>query len=248
MMRQRRIALCVILAACLAAGAWSAHARILPWAARWLDVGQTPRKSDYVLALGGDPGVRPFVTLAILQAGFAKQILVSQVLPLPEGLFPPDHELCVRAYRAAGVLSKQMIPLGRANQATYDEARALAEFLASRPDARVLVVTSAFHTRRARWIFRQVLGARAASVCWVATPSELYQAENWWRTREGLAFVPAENLRFLYYLWRYSAAVRVAVVAGCAAALTLGLWLCFRRKVRPGASPTAASRRRPAPH
>lgn len=238
MKRTRWIGLCALLAACVVGGAWAARSRLLPWAARWLDVSESPRKSDYVLALGGEPALRPFVALTLLQAGFAQQILVSQVLTLPGGLYPPDHELSARAYRAAGVPPEKLIPLGRDNQATYDEACALAAFLETRPDVRVLVVTSTFHTRRARWIFRQALGARADALCWVAAPEELYQAGNWWRTREGLIFVPSENLRFFYYLWRYSAALRWTSIAAALLITTVAIWITRRRGSMPIARQT----------
>ena len=48
-----------VVAASLAV-AWTGRAWLLPRAARWLNVGQAPRRCDYVLVLPGGEETRPF--------------------------------------------------------------------------------------------------------------------------------------------------------------------------------------------
>ena len=44
----------------------------LPAAGRWLDVGESPRISDYCLVLSGDYESRPFVAAALYRRGFVR--------------------------------------------------------------------------------------------------------------------------------------------------------------------------------
>jgi uncharacterized SAM-binding protein YcdF (DUF218 family) len=200
-------------------------------------VGQRPGKADYVLVLGGSPRIRPFVAAEILRAGLAQRALISHV-KWPQDdlndLVPPDHEVCRRVLLQSGVAAERISFLGHDHRTTYDEASSLTRFLATQPDARVLVVTNDFHTRRARWIFTRLLGPRADAVSFVSAPSEHYQADNWWRSEEGLGFIVGENLRFLFYVLWYDPAARWELIAALAAC-GLAIFLFRRRKTKSGA-------------
>jgi uncharacterized SAM-binding protein YcdF (DUF218 family) len=199
------VVLLVILAMVGLAGFF--HARWLPWAGLWLDVGQPPRDADYVFILGGGAEVRPFVAAAIVRAGYAKTALVSHVKPSPtaagEVLFV-EHEITTAVLGKRGLRPEQIVVIGRNHLTTYDEARSLDEFLGDHPKAKVLVVTSDFHTRRARWIFERVLGPRMADVTLVSAPTEAFYLRWWWRNDKGFTAILAENLKLVFYWFRYS--------------------------------------------
>jgi uncharacterized SAM-binding protein YcdF (DUF218 family) len=183
------------------------HARWLPWAGLWLDVGQRPREADYVFILGGGAEVRPFVAAAIVRAGFAKTALVSHVKPSAEDgddLLFVEHEVTSAVLRKRGLRPEQIVVLGHDHLTTYDEACSLGDFLREHPKAKVLVVTNDYHTRRARWIFARVLGPRMADVTFVAAPTEAFDLRWWWRNDKGFTMILAENLKFFFYWFRYS--------------------------------------------
>ena len=226
----RRGLTALVVLGCLAVALYLARAKVLPPLARWLDVGGRPRKAAYVLILGGAPRIRPFVAAEILHAGLAERALISHVKSPHDDLgdlLPPDHELCRRVLLQSGIAAEKVSFLGHDQRTTYDEAGALARFLAAEPDARVLIVTNDFHTRRARWIFTRLLGARADAVSFISAPSERFQADNWWRSEEGLEFIVGENLRFLFYVLWYDPATRWGVIA---ALLACGLAIFFVRR------------------
>lgn len=203
--RRRFVAL--LCFAAILAGLFLGRGQFLPWAARWLDVGQPPRRGDYVIVLGGNVAVRAFVAASLIRLGLARQALVTHVASSPEveqKILPPEHEVAIRILRHRGVPGGDILLLGRNNRSTYDEAVALAEFLASAPDARVLVVTNHYHTRRARWIFSQVLGEQMAQVAFVSAPTEEFQRDTWWQSDRGFSAIVGENLKFGFYLFRYS--------------------------------------------
>jgi uncharacterized SAM-binding protein YcdF (DUF218 family) len=216
-----------------------ARERILPCAARWLDVGEIPTKAEYVMVLGGGAEVRPFVAAALVRAGLARKVLLSHLPDLQNddaGMTPPEYEISRAVLLRRGVPAADIAMVGRNNRTTYHEALALAAFLSPLPETRVLVVTSNYHTRRARWIFRQILGERAACVTFVSAPTDHFQADNWWKNESGFAAIVTENLKLVYYLFRYS---RVPYVVG---AILVTIWAGFLgRRYRPWAGSCDAS-------
>ena len=86
---------------------------------------------------------------------------------------------------------------------TADEARELAAFLKEHKDATVAVVTSAFHTRRARMVFHKLLGDNAGRVSFVGIPCDGVDEDSWWRTPHGCAVYLSEYCKFPYYWLRY---------------------------------------------
>lgn len=220
----------------------------LPLAATWLDVGQTPQPAEYVVVLGGDVNTRPFVAAALIRAGLARAALVSDVAILPDApprLFPPEEELARRILILKGVPPERIVRLGRDNRTTYDEARALAEFLRSAPPGRVLIPTSAFHTRRTRWVLRRILGEKADAISMVSIPPEMFHMEAWWRSDEGFRTVTGENLKLAFYLVRYGG-WGVPAAVGAAVLLAVIVWKLRSRRMkssggRPARCPTLPS-------
>lgn len=223
-MTRRRKQLLAGAAACLLlAGLYGVREHCLPWAAIWLDVGQPPQPADAVFILGGDLQTRPFVAAALFKAGLAKRVLVPRTAASPDvdaGILPPHHELTVRILVHRGVPREAIVLLGTGIQTTFDEARTLADFLQAVPDTRTLVVTNAFHTRRARWVFSSVLRERTSQVAFISAPSEEFQTETWWKNEAGFCAIVSENLKFGFYLMRYkplpSGLTAVAVALGLA--------------------------------
>ncbi len=88
---------------------------------------------------------------------------------------------------------------------TYAEAIRLKELIAQSPTPiqSVIVVSDPYHMRRARWIYRHVLGndvqVQMAPVPFEQTP---YRRE-WWTDDESRRYVRDEYLKMAYYLARY---------------------------------------------
>jgi uncharacterized SAM-binding protein YcdF (DUF218 family) len=238
-MKRRRLIVAVVLVGLLAS-LYAVRTHLLPLAAYWLDVGEKPRKADYVLVLGGDGNSRPFAAAAFLKAGLARKALVCDPAPsadVEDGILPPDGELAVQVLSSRGVAAENILRLGKEVGSTHDEARALATFLESEPESRVLVPTSAFHTRRARWIFRRILGRGIDRVTFVSLPSDGFRMEAWWRTDQGFSAIVSENLKFAFYLFRYSRLPYVLAAAGIA----LAILARYRRRYCGGASSVSRS-------
>jgi uncharacterized SAM-binding protein YcdF (DUF218 family) len=223
-----------ILVACGSLGGlYAARDHLLPAAADWLDVGVQPRRADYVFVMPGDENVRPFVAAALVNAGLADRVLVPRAGSSPEvedGIRPPADELICRVLVHRGVRPGRIAMIDKKTTSTYGDAGALAAFLESSPDARVSIVTSHYHTRRARWTFGRVLGGRRGQIDFVSAPTDVFQKESWWQVERGFVAVVSEYLKLISYGLRYGDLRPRLMVA---AVLLIGGILYHRhRKVR----------------
>jgi uncharacterized SAM-binding protein YcdF (DUF218 family) len=194
--------LALVLVAILLLGGYLARGRLLPAMGRFLDVSEPPRPVDAVLVLEGGANDRPFVAAALVRAGLAGRVLVPTVKRSADNeddLLPPEHELIRRVLLVRRVPPECIIPLPGECDSTLDEARALARFLDAEPETTVAVVTHGYHTRRARSLFRRVLGGRIARVHFVAAPTEDCSADDWWCSEEGFTAYTAEYFKLVMY-------------------------------------------------
>lgn len=206
MTRRRRAAILAFVACAALAGVglWLSAPAWLPTSGRWLDVGESPVKADYVMVLGGGPNIRPFAAAAIFRAGLAPTVLISHTMPSASDVdagVPADVEMSRAVLRRRQVPDERIIAVGQGNASTHDEARALAAYLQRHPAQRVLIVTHDFHTRRAARIMRRCLAGQPVEVVMVSAPSERFRLDAWWRTEEGFVTVLGENLKLLAYLF-----------------------------------------------
>ena len=182
------------------------HPLLLPAAARWLDVSEPPAPVDDVMVLGGESRIRPFVAAALFNKGLAKRVLIPTVKPSPavvEGLVPAEDEIIYQVLRKRGVPADAIVRLPGEVDSTADEAAALGRYLEDKPDHSVTVVTTCYHTRRVRWIFRKQLGARANQVHFVGGPTDGYDTSNWWRSETGTRQYMNEFVKLPFYLVTY---------------------------------------------
>ncbi len=185
----------------------SSRDAILPGMSSWLDVGESPDCADHVLILPGDESLRPLVGAAIYNSGLARDVLVPKTrvsADEKDGISLPTNEIVRRVLRHRGIPDEKILPLPGASRTTFDDARALAAYLESRPHDTVIVITNAFHSRRTRYIFRQVLGPMSDRLRFVAAPNPGFADDNWWQTRSGARIVLSENLKLAFYRVRYT--------------------------------------------
>jgi len=217
------------------------HARWLPSLARFLDVGTTPCKADYVMVMGGGVENRPFTAAALFKKGWCKRILISEIQPSPgnENLLPPEHELTTAVLRALGVPSDRIVILGGNHAATFHEIDSLGQLLRREPHARVVIVTDAVHTRRTRWSVRRILGEEAARVSFVSAPSDGYDADTWWQSGEGFFMVTSEYLKLLFYSFRYGWGIPLTAAGGILVIAAIA-WRRFRQMAAASGRSTPA--------
>ncbi len=196
----------VLIALVALAALFAAGAIFVFGAARWLNNADAPARSDAILVLAGTY-LRPVHAGDLYRQGFAPLVYVS--VPQPNPAAAPLAELGVKlvpaevtfeeTLRAKGVPRDRILRLGSGALSTVDEAHALRRLFAGRP-AKVLVVTSPFHVRRARMIFSDVLEGSGIAVVVVSVPQEPFP-DRWWTSQDAAREVLLEWTKIVFYLF-----------------------------------------------
>ena len=164
----------------------------------WI-VDDKPGPADAILILGDDnlQGDRANRAAELYHAHWAPRIVASG-RPLRPYLSIPD--LMRRDLTGRGVPGDAIISYPRPVGNTREEAEALRQLAVERGWRHVLVVTSSYHTRRARFIFHRVW-PHDFEFRMIAAHESDFDADSWWRSREGLKLVSHEALGLVVAAW-----------------------------------------------
>jgi uncharacterized SAM-binding protein YcdF (DUF218 family) len=113
--------------------------------------------------------------------------------------------------RARGELVRGGVPeacieaLPRRVESTHDEAVLLRDYAAGRGLRSLVVVTSAYHTRRALWTFARAFEGTGVhlGIEHAATGLQLPSPEAWWLFPKGWKSVAGEYVKLAYYRLKY---------------------------------------------
>jgi uncharacterized SAM-binding protein YcdF (DUF218 family) len=189
-----------VVALALATALWLARAPLLTSAGRFLDVSEPPCRADVVYVLGGDLHGRPAVAAALYKAGLARQVLVPVLdssVPDTGADMPTEHEIVRRVLCKRGVPEEAIRFLPGPVHNTVEEAAALRTYLEANPGRTVMIVTTDFHTRRARMLFRR--SNPDASLHFIAAPAGPFDATNWWQSGGSCATYLIEFVKLAAY-------------------------------------------------
>jgi uncharacterized SAM-binding protein YcdF (DUF218 family) len=208
----------------------SVRVTVLPLVAEWLDIDQTPQCVPYVLILPGDEGRRALTAAALVRIGLAREVLIPEnpaSADVADGITLPTAQISRRILLHAGIADVHIVLLPSQSRTTFDDARALAEFLRDR-EPEVTIVTSAFHTRRAGFVFRKVFGTDANRIRVVSAPNPGFETDDWWQRPEGLRLILTEYLKLAFYYVRYGSPL---TLLACTLVLAgLGTWRVWSRR------------------
>jgi uncharacterized SAM-binding protein YcdF (DUF218 family) len=115
------------------------------------------------------------------------------------------YERSLEELRKAGVPSQSVEVLMKPVTATFDEAGVIREYAQEHGLQSILIVTSAYHSRRALWVFTKVFrdtGVRIGLMTAERT-EESPPPATWWLTLRGWKLVPTEYVKMVYYVIHY---------------------------------------------
>lgn len=106
---------------------------------------------------------------------------------------------------AGGVAPENIEIIAAQVSGTIDEAEALRGKVEQTGWKSVLIVTSAYHTRRSLWTFERVLENKNVQIGIVAPPTgeQTPSPSVWWLTRKGWIFVAGEYVKAVYYWLKF---------------------------------------------
>lgn len=118
---------------------------------------------------------------------------------------PLFMERARQALERAGVPRQKIEELPQIVAGTYQEAVLLRNFATTRGVRSIIIVTSPYHTRRARWILRRVFDGSGVEVkVDAAVPHDgTPHPSTWWFYKRGWRDVVGEYVKFVFYALSY---------------------------------------------
>lgn len=115
--------------------------------------------------------------------------------------YPRQEEISRAVLLKKGVPDDRIAIIGDGVISTIAEARLVASFLEKQPEIHsVLLITSRFHVRRAKAIFRYILQSHSqVEVFAVGTPYDGFIADQWWKDRDSARQVFLETAKLLLF-------------------------------------------------
>ena len=195
--------------------AWMAAAALglaailfLPFAGRLLARADPLQHADVIMVLGGARIERWLEAVDLYKEGWAPLIVISpgQVSPLETQLhargvrYPREGDLAHDAVLALGVPADRVVVLPNGVDNTAAEAALLGSAYPPGSIHRVIVVTSSYHVRRARYAFRRELERSGVEVIVRASRYDGAMPARWWTRRQDIRFMMSELPKLAAYL------------------------------------------------
>ncbi len=206
-MKSRKFLYCILLLLVASALLFTLREPILSEVGNFLVVSDSLDKADVIEVLSAQT-VLYQKAAELLSQGWAPRIVITK------GVNPHRVEQLklygiseLESYeKAAAILRFLKIPeseieiIDGYNKSTADEARKLRRYMLDQGLKRLIVVTSNFHTRRSRLLFRRVFkGTDITIVVQAAPPDYEFEPEKWWTRRRDSKTLLWEYQKLIFY-------------------------------------------------
>jgi len=185
---------------------------IVPKLGQWLVVEDELQESDMIVVPMGSVYDRILEVADLYDEGYsdrivlinsyiaAKDIIVSRGIKVFGGTL-----LSKMAVIELGIPEEDVIVLDGNSRSTQDEALTIREYIRNnREIGSIILVTSKFHSGRAKKIFKKALSVLDREIDIYCSPSK-YDSSNvnhWWRNREDFQWVIFEYLKLANFYFR----------------------------------------------
>ena len=164
------------------------------------------KKTTYAFVLSGGPWDRGNEAVKIFKRDFS-DTLVCTGENIPHdfkalGLDMLESEITEKNMHNQGV-PKERILLVKKGTSTKEEAEEILAFCKARNTKSIMVISTDFHTRRIKQVFKKKFEKEGIEVVVRAAPSSSYDALNWWQSENGLIALNNEYIKQLYYLVKH---------------------------------------------
>ncbi len=178
---------------------WLLRAPILRSAAQTFVAEDELQPADAIVVLGDDnyPADRAARAAELFHARWALVVVASGRYLRP---YASLADLMARDLAERNVPPAAIVPLRHRADSTRSEAAAVADLARERRWRRLIIVTSSYHTRRSRFIFRDVLPSDL-EIRVTSAPDSGFDPHSWWQSREGRKIFVRETLAWSLALW-----------------------------------------------
>ena len=208
MKRHRRLRKRLLIAALTMVIAWP----LLAWAAaKWLIVNREIDSPDAIVILSG-PGT--YIERSEWAARLYRQrrtLVVVSNEGLLSGWSATDErnlyfsELATRRLLQHGVDAQDVRVVSEIGAGTYPESVRLCDYAAAEKLNRILIVTSAYHSRRALWSIQRACKDKPIQIGMESPPPgwQTPAPASWWLHKSGWRLVAGEYVKMIYYRLNY---------------------------------------------
>ena len=154
-----------------------------------------PQPSDLILVLAGETDQRPAHALELLHQGYGKRVLID--VPAEAKIYEFSQLDLAQKYvrNLPDSAAVSICPIR--GLSTREETHDVGKCLTAENGARILIVTSDFHTRRALSIFRHEIRGQSFSVAAAHNSTEF--GSRWWTHRQWAKTCADEWLRTIWW-------------------------------------------------
>jgi hypothetical protein len=154
-----------------------------------------PEQSDVILVLAGETDRRPARALQLLDQGYGRRVIIdvsatSMIYKFPQIQLAEQYIQSLPQAAAVRICPVEGL-------STREESHDAEKCLAGEAGNRVLIVTSAFHTRRSLSIFRHEVHGKSFTVA--AARDETQFGTRWWTHRQWAKTCVEEWMRLLWW-------------------------------------------------
>ncbi|MEO5499114.1 MAG: YdcF family protein [Candidatus Saccharimonadales bacterium] len=154
-------------------------------------------KVDAIVAVsGGDTNARADEAIQLYKAGWAPRIIFSGAAADPTG--PSNAEIMSRRATNAGVPETAVVT-EEFSRTTAENALNTNEFIKGQSIKNIILVTSAYHQRRASLEFSSILGPSVAIVNHPVATDKDWVGFWWWTTTRGWWLAGGELIKILAF-------------------------------------------------
>jgi uncharacterized SAM-binding protein YcdF (DUF218 family) len=176
---------------------------------RWLIRVDPPGRADVAVVLGGGEGERLGAALRIWREGRVPALLVIDpgipLLPVYTGEDSLTMGEVKRRIAIRRGVPEDRVWILKGATSTYEEATSVRPFLEARGITSAIIVTSPFHSRRARATFERLFRGSPVRIRLETLPLPMSQDRpaGWWTREHDQMAVFTETVKILYYWNRY---------------------------------------------
>lgn len=178
-------------AAGLALLVYLAQAPILEWVGGQLLHEDPLEKSDVIVVLVGGTPAREIEAADLFEAGYAPRLVLTAEPPRKSvavlrsrGIrVPSPLDERLRYLAELGVPRDAITVMRDPVSSTFQEAELISDWVQRRGHRSVILVTSGFHTARARWVFLRAFADTGVTLRVRPDSLEPFQPDRWWTDR-----------------------------------------------------------------
>ena len=183
----------------------SQYRSILTAYAKFFTVNNATPGADVIVVLSGGKDTRIPHALKLFEEGYAPEILLTDEKKRNfrfAHLFPTNEMIAqamIEELEMSVPVSTIRSQKGGATS-TFDEAYDLLKLSEKKRYGHLILVTDAFHTRRAYHAFQTVFEDTEIKIEMSAASNETFNVNNWWTSDQGISAYVLESIKYPVYL------------------------------------------------